>query len=62
MDHTNDMLIKEAIKKLENLDELLKSCAETINSAYAEMETSRYLFWLGCEKEEKKKMPRGEEK
>lgn len=45
-----EMLIKEAIKQLEKLDESLKCCMETINIAYAERETARYLLWLGFEK------------
>lgn len=53
MDYTKEMLIKEALTKLELLDDILKDCQETISSAIATRKLIRYLLWLGFEKEEK---------
>jgi len=53
MDYTKEALIKEAIKRLETLEETLSSCLETINDACAERRVIRYLLFLGCEKEAK---------
>lgn len=54
MEYTKKMLIKEAIRKLENLDEILKDCLEVINSACEQRKLIRYLLWLGFENEEQK--------
>jgi len=52
MEYSKKTLIKEAIRKLENLDEMLKDCMEVINSACEERRLIRYLLWLGFEKDE----------
>ncbi len=53
MEYTKEMLIDEAIKKLNNIDDLLKDCMELISGAHAEREVARYLLFLGCEKKDK---------
>jgi len=37
------------------LDDILKSCQESIGEALAERQLIRYLLWLGFEKKEKEK-------
>lgn len=50
MDYTKENLIKEAIKRLETLEDTLQEALESINAAYAERRVIRYLLFLGCEK------------
>lgn len=51
MEYNKESLIKEAIKRLEVLNDTLKDCQETLISAHAERDVVQYLLWLGCEKE-----------
>ena len=51
MEYTKEMLVTEAIKRLEALDETLKGCQELINAACEERTTVSYLLWLGHEKD-----------
>jgi len=53
MEYGKEDLIKESIKRIEALDETLKSCQELISEACAERQVVRYLLWLSCEKEVK---------
>jgi hypothetical protein len=53
MEYTKEMLIEEAIKRFDTIDEILEHCQRLINGIYAEKETARYLLWLGFEKKEK---------
>lgn len=51
MEYTKETLIKEAIKRLEALEDVLKDCCELINDAKSERQLIRYLLFLACEKE-----------
>lgn len=53
MDYTKEMLVDEAIKRLDTIDDVLESCQESLSAIYAEKQTARYLLWLGAEKKEK---------
>lgn len=53
MDYTKEMLIKQAIKKFDMIDELVESCQNLIRGIYAEKETARYLLFLASEKEDR---------
>lgn len=50
MEYSKEILMKEAIRKLELLDDILKDCQETISSAIAERKLARYLLYLCLEK------------
>ena len=51
MDYSKEMLIKEAIKKLDTIDELVESYQNLMHGIYAEKETASYLLYLACKKE-----------
>lgn len=51
MEYSQETLIKQAIRRLEALDEVLKDCMELLSDAYSEKQIARHLFGLGCEKE-----------
>jgi hypothetical protein len=53
MEYTKETLIKEAIKRLEALEDTLQQAQELISAAYAERRVIRYLPFLSCEKEVK---------
>jgi hypothetical protein len=55
MDYTKEELIKDAIEKLEALDDTLNNCLEMISSACAERRLIRHLLFLGYEKQNNKK-------
>lgn len=49
MDYTKEELVKDAIRRLEALDDILNNCLEIINSACAERRLVRHLLFLGFE-------------
>lgn len=51
MEYNKETLIKEAIKRLEILEDALQQVQEFANAAYAERRVIRYLLFLSCEKE-----------
>lgn len=53
MEHTNEELIKEAIKRLDIIDEVLEQCQISLTAVSVEKQIARYLLWLGFEKENK---------
>jgi hypothetical protein len=53
MEYSKEMLIEEAIKRLDVLEETLQYCQESISAIFAERRVIRYLLFLGCEKEVK---------
>lgn len=51
MEYNKEDLLKEAIKKLGALDDLLKTCQEMITAMAEERKVIRYLLFLSCEKD-----------
>ncbi len=55
MEYSKEMLIKEAIRKVENMDDLTKDCLEIITAISNQRKVIRYLLYLGYEKTDKDK-------
>jgi len=53
MEYSKEMLINEALKRLDTIDEEIESCHNLINGIHTEKEIARYLLFLGFEKKEK---------
>lgn len=51
MEYSKADLINDAIKRLEAMDEDLKTCNDFLISAIAERRTIRHMLYLGYEKE-----------
>lgn len=52
MDYSKEMLMQEIFKKMESLDDALKSCMEFVNAINEERKVIRYLLWLIYEKKD----------
>jgi hypothetical protein len=53
MEYSKEMLINEALKRLDTIDEDIVSCHNLINGIHTEKEIARYLLFLGIEKKNK---------